>query len=315
MRRFRNILLVTDGEDRSMTTLDRAAALAGRNQAQLTVVSVLESLPSELQRLMLAMHPEDLWQIAADERREQLERFVARIWPGEIGVTAKILCGTQFLEIIREVLRNQHDLVMMTAEGKGGVKDVLFGSTSMHLMRKYPCPVWVMKPGQRRRYVRILAAVDPVPSDDEHKSLNVKIMELATSLARVERSELHVIHAWVPASERIRGLGSRLAPDEAEQIARESQQAHEKWFGALLEKSSLEDLRVQRHLLKGRSGGFDSLGGPKEAHRRDCDGNGVPDRRSGTVYWQHRRKGSPPGGLLGSDSQAGRIRDAGGAVV
>ena len=267
MQRFKNILLVADGEEPNMTTLGRAIALAGRNQAQLTVVSVLESLPRELMRLIAALHPEDLWRIAADERREQLERFVARIQQGEVTVTVRILCGTPFLEIVREVLRNQHDLLMMTAEGKGGVKDVLFGSTSMHLMRKCPCPVWVMKPGQRRRYARVLAAVDPVPSDEQHNSLNVKIMELATSLARVDRSELHVIHAWVPASERIWGVGSRLPADEIEKIVHESQQAHEQWFGEILAKFPLEDLRVQLHLLKGEAGNLI----PWVAQRKNID--------------------------------------------
>lgn len=251
MQRFKNILLVADGEDRSIATLERAVALAERNQAQLTVVSVLGSLPREM-RLITVLPAEDLWQNAADERREQLERFVARTRQGELTVATRILCGTPFLEIIREVLRNQHDLVMITAEG--GVKDVLFGSTSMHLMRKCPCPVWVMKPGQRRRYARILAAVDPVPSDDEHNSLNVKIMELATSLARVEKSELHVVHAWVPVNERVWGLGNRLSPADREEVVHEIQQAHEQWFGALLEKSPLKGLRVQLHLLKGEAG-------------------------------------------------------------
>ncbi|MEK7408049.1 MAG: universal stress protein [Acidobacteriota bacterium] len=253
MQRFKNILLVSDGEDRSRAGLERAAALAVRNQAQLTVVSVLESLPRESQRLIAAVHFADLWQIAVDERREGLERFVEGVCAGEVSVTTKILCGTPFLEVIREVLRHQRDLVMMIAEEKGGVKDILFGSTSMHLMRKCPCPVWVMKPGQRRRYARVLAAVDTVPPDEQHNSLNVKIMELGASLARVEGSELHVVHTWVPASERIWGLGSRLRADDREKIARESQQTHGKWFSELLEKSALDDLRVQLHLLRGEA--------------------------------------------------------------
>jgi hypothetical protein len=33
----------------------------------------------------------------------------------------------------------------MTAEGSAGLKERLFGSTSMHLMRKCPCTVWVMR--------------------------------------------------------------------------------------------------------------------------------------------------------------------------
>lgn len=142
MQRFKKILLVTDGEERSIAGLERAAALAIRNQAQLTVVKTFNLLPSHLQRLVIPLQSEDLWQIAADEESAHLERFVARTRQTAPTFATKILCGTPFLEIIREVLRNQHDLVMITAEGK--IDEVLFGSTSMHLMRKCPCPVWVM---------------------------------------------------------------------------------------------------------------------------------------------------------------------------
>ena len=55
-----------------------------------------------------------------------------------------------------------------------------------------------MKAAMRKRYARILAAVDLVAAGDEHHSLNVKIVELAGSLARMEGSELHLVHAWMP---------------------------------------------------------------------------------------------------------------------
>jgi hypothetical protein len=56
-----------------------------------------------------------------------------------------------FIAIIREVLWNGHDLVMITAENRRSLKNVLFGTTTMHLMRKCPCPVWVMKPDQPKQ--------------------------------------------------------------------------------------------------------------------------------------------------------------------
>ena len=60
MQRFKKILVFTDGGPRSRVALDRAAALAERNKAQLTALSVLESLPRELHCLMAAVHPSDL---------------------------------------------------------------------------------------------------------------------------------------------------------------------------------------------------------------------------------------------------------------
>ena len=108
----------------------------------------------------------------------------------------KILIGKPFLEIIREVLRNHHDLVIKSTEGRTAAKQLLFGSTDLHLMRKCPCPVWIIKSSKRKLNTRILAAVDPDPSNPESEKLNTLIMNLAVSLATQEHSELHIVHAW-----------------------------------------------------------------------------------------------------------------------
>ncbi len=102
-------------------------------------------------------------------------------------------------------MRGSYDLVIVTGEGQDGVKKWLFGSTSLHLMRKCPCPVWVVKPMQKRPFARILVAVDtnPYESDGEHGELNTKIMELASSMAQREQSELHVVHAWTMFGESL----------------------------------------------------------------------------------------------------------------
>ncbi|NIQ99685.1 MAG: universal stress protein, partial [Gemmatimonadales bacterium] len=70
-----------------------------------------------------------------------------------------VLTGRPFLEAIKMVLRGHHDLVMTAAEGRRGFRQALFGTTSLHLIRKCPCPVWVVRPTRSRRARRILAAV------------------------------------------------------------------------------------------------------------------------------------------------------------
>ena len=199
----------------------------------------------------MAVDPADLWEVAVKERKQKLDRLVARAGRRMPALPTKVLGGSPFIEVIKEVLRQEHDLVMMAAEGEGGVRDALFGSTSTHLMRKCPCPVWVMKSGRRRRYARVLAAVDPAPSDQDHNSLNLKIMELATSLSRLERSQLHVVHAWTPVATWLSFAGSRLTESQLAKIDRSNEEAHLNWFDELLAKVPLDDLNVQRHMLKG----------------------------------------------------------------
>ena len=132
-------------------------------------------------KLISAMPPQELAESVIKEHHEHLNGLVEPIRRQGIRVSVNVMTGTPFLEIIRQVLRKGHDLVIMTAEGKGGLKNRLFGSTSLHLMRKCPCPVWVVKPTRRKRSDRIPAAVDPDPSDEAETSLNTTIMDLATS--------------------------------------------------------------------------------------------------------------------------------------
>jgi nucleotide-binding universal stress UspA family protein len=189
-----------------------------------------------------------------EEEGQRLERWVDFARGSGVPVTGKILHGTPFLEIIREVLRNEYDLVMITAEGRGGLRDRLFGTTAMHLMRKCPCPVWVVRPTQPERYARILAAVDPSSSDEEPYAVNIKILDLATALARRDQCELAVVHTWTfPAEQSLRS-GYSVASSELEGWVRQAQDLHRRRLAELLRPYPLQDLKSQVYMLKGKPG-------------------------------------------------------------
>jgi len=63
-------------------------------------------------------------------------------------------------------------------------------------MRKCPCPVWITKPTEHHQYRRILAAVDLDPKEAVKDILNRQILEMSTSLAIADCSEVHIVHAW-----------------------------------------------------------------------------------------------------------------------
>lgn len=131
-------------------------------------------------------------------------------------------------------------------------KERLFGSTSLHLMRKCPCPVWVMKPSRSPRYSRILAAVDPCSSDPEGTALNVKILDLATSLARLEKSLLHVVHVWRLPDETVhRGGRARIPKRKLKEMRAEARDQSQENLDELLAGDTLEGLRHRIHLLEG----------------------------------------------------------------
>ena len=258
MQRFKNILFVLNSEATNEASLDRAVTLAKKNEAQLTVVKVVGKRPPEAHRGADVMSVSEMHEFVVQTAREQLEsqldRLITPDTKSAIRISTLVLSGTAFLEIIREVLREKHDLVIMTTKDEGGRRTRLFGSTSMHLMRKCPCPVWVMKPTQGKRFARILAAVDTSrdQSDVEHEALNTKIMDLATSLAEREQSELHIVHAWKMFGESIlRSKRDCVKEERVDAWVLEERQRHKRLFDRLLDEYELESLNHQVHLAKG----------------------------------------------------------------
>jgi nucleotide-binding universal stress UspA family protein len=139
---------------------------------------------------------------------ERLEKAVGPLREGGIDVDTRVLSGVPFIEIIREVLRFGNDIVIKDPDTfvRGG--KVTVGSTSMHLLRKCPCPVWLVRKAPENRFERILAAVDPEPGDTERNALNRKILELSTSLAAFEECELFIVRAWDSIAEEFPAVKS-----------------------------------------------------------------------------------------------------------
>lgn len=184
MKRFKNILCVSEPTVDQDSTVARAVSLAENNHAGLRVIAVIPPVADAYLESTVAVHA------------QALESLI-RPYRNRIEIQSDVLMGTTFLEVIRAVLRNGHDLVIKAAENPGFMKR-LFGSDDMHLLRKCPCPVWLTNPPEKPKYKAILAAVDfdPLNPLNSEQDLNREILELAGSLALSESAPLHLVHAW-----------------------------------------------------------------------------------------------------------------------
>ncbi|MDJ0950901.1 MAG: universal stress protein [Alphaproteobacteria bacterium] len=253
MQRFKNILVLYDRKIGDEAALRRASALAERNQARLTVVEVVEKLPRDLLALLVqtAETERDLQERFIREREAHLERLIASIRKKGIDVGCAVLRGTPFLEVIRAVLHDKHDLVVAAADSWRGLRAITFGSTSMHLMRKCPCPVWVMKPRAGARFRRILAAVDPGLSPVAADATNLKIMQLASSLARTEQCDLDILSVWDFVGPDLDSIRSELSLEIREQLVDRTRSAREEALERLVKQVDLNGVRNQVLLVRG----------------------------------------------------------------
>jgi len=262
MKRFNDILCVVESSETDKPALERAVALAENNQASLTVVEVVERVTTGIGIPEGGPISADLQGAMVSAREQDLESLVD-LYRARIGIKTRVLTGTLFLEIVREVLRSGHDLVIKIPETQDWL-DRLFGSDDMHLLRKCPCPVWLIKPQAPKSYRRILAAVDvdntcPPTELESRRALNRQILEMAGSLALSDFAELHIGHAWeAPGEGTMRGGFVRLQEEKIIAYVDQIERQHEVGLDELMREvtshlgqDSLEYLKPQTHLMKG----------------------------------------------------------------
>jgi len=242
--------------------LERAVTLAENNQASLTVVDVVDritagigmseggAISADLQSAMETRHAQEL-ETLIDPYREQ------------IPINTKVLNGTCFLEIIRQVLIDGHDLVIKAPENLTWL-DRLLGSDDMNLLRECPCPVWLVKPQTEKSYGRILAAVDvddayPPAELKSRQALNQQILEMSASLALSDFAELHIVAAWHAIGESaMRSAFIRTPEKEITTYVEQVKRRHEVSLDALmhgvfgtLDRNDIEYINPRTHLVKG----------------------------------------------------------------
>lgn len=253
MEPFKNILFFSHPGIEQEDAIHCAASLAKQNGARLTLMSVIKAPPT-LHEIDVAEAEEmEILSGMMQDYRDRLEHLASKMREDGIQVETKIEVGIAFVEIVREVLRKAHDLVILDADPKLGVLKRLFGSTSMHLMRKCPCPVWVVKPGVRS-YKRILAAVD-VSVDAwgrAKRSINPVIVQLAGLMARMNHAELHLVQVWSVFEEgylQVRGTSNDRA---IRQLRKETKRDYAQKLDYLLDAVDMSGVRqVYTHLKHG----------------------------------------------------------------
>jgi nucleotide-binding universal stress UspA family protein len=147
MRPIRTILLATDLTAASREATDRAIDLAGRLEARLLMVNVLEK-----RRLSGGGAHERVDQ-ARSERETLLVKTVRTA--RDAGVNAEFLLwdGDPGDAIAAAAEAEHADLVVVGTRGRSGAERMLLGSVSDHVVRHAECPVLVVRPPKRHAAV------------------------------------------------------------------------------------------------------------------------------------------------------------------
>lgn len=244
MQRFKNISVLCECDQ---STLQRAADLAKENRAKLTLVYAVKELPAESEKLKVGQRWIHLRKLVRQDVEKRMKEVAGSLKSQGVHPRTRLLVGDPSLEIIRDVIENDRDLVIMTAEGKGGVRARLFGSTARHLMRKCPVPLLVMKPGRRKRFQQVLAAIDPTVTGGPRDTLNHTILELGRSISVREQASLHIVHAWTLLGESVLRGSAGVKAADIRRLIREETEKRRGNVESFLSRLSIDEYRLHVH--------------------------------------------------------------------
>jgi universal stress protein E len=196
MKRFKKILVGIDlswadrlvAEELSAPNAEavrQALWLAKQNTASLDFLFSLD-LSVKAQQLIAESSMNE--STVMDEAKNRLAELVSKAQQEGVEAQSHVVFGKSWLELIRQVLRKQYDLVLVGTRHVSATQGFLLGSTGIKLLRKCPCAVWVTQPLADQQFDSILVAHDL-------RLVGDLALELGCSMAELHHAQLHVIHA------------------------------------------------------------------------------------------------------------------------
>lgn len=248
MKRFKNILVIVREESNLARNLavERAIDLARANKAKLTVMDIVDSPKALVSQFNAILKPDEIAQALLKKRTRTLTELADEL-ADDIDVSVVVKVGKGFLEIIRRVVLEEHDLLIKMANNQQSN----FDSSDFHLMRKSPCPVWLLKAEGAKKCEKILATIDlNLESDEQDKTLNHAIMQLANSLAKMENSELHMLSCWsLYGEEALRHSSfSKISDEELQELITNEEKAYAELQSEIIAR--YEGVTIHPHLIK-----------------------------------------------------------------
>lgn len=196
MQLFRNILVGVDVSRGEHLVADRlpghterawqtALRLAKLNSSRLTFLHVMQ-LSAETQHLI--QRDTGFKRTVIDLAKERLRNLVDRASREGVVAQSRLVLGKCWVETVRQVYRDRHDLAIVGTRQFGTFKSLLL-STGAKLLRKCPCAVLITKPGSATMFSSILTAHDS-------SRVGKAATKVALSISKQHDSQLHILQPF-----------------------------------------------------------------------------------------------------------------------
>lgn len=270
MKKFNNILFVSQGLTDETNGLKQALSIARNNNAELKILLTCPELPEEmgdykdkyeeslvegvkasvqLARNSIKLNDTD---VSVDVEVDNSDPFVINYGKTKIYIGVES-GGTPAERIVRHVIKNAYDLVIKEAEPKEGGRG--FKAVDMELLRKCPCPVFLSRPINRHRNeIKVAVAIDPLSMTPEGHDLSLRLLEISRNYSDTCNGELHIISCWdYEFEESLRhNVWVTMKNEEVDEIVHESCNESRTALESLINQSKLSG-KLKIHHIRGKA--------------------------------------------------------------
>ena len=142
---FKRILCPIDFSPSALQALGFALDLARQADGRVTLLHVVEWLAEEEPRASAHFNVPEYRRYMVEDGQERLRNLVAEESRAWVEIDDVVVLGRTYREILRAAESKPADLIVMGAQGRGGIGLALFGSTTQQVVRGAMCPVLTVR--------------------------------------------------------------------------------------------------------------------------------------------------------------------------
>jgi len=183
---FKHILVPLDGSHLSEAALAPAELLARTLGVPVTLIHIIEQgAPSEIHN--------DRHLTKSDDAQAYLSDVAQRAFPPEMKVETHVHSAAVD-DVARSIVQHtreesEPDLIVMCTHGKGGVRDLLFGSIAQQVIAQGTIPLLLVRPTESKSTFQLKKIFVPLDSESIHDDS----LPLSEELASAFEAELYLL--------------------------------------------------------------------------------------------------------------------------
>ncbi|WP_428946178.1 universal stress protein UspE [Pantoea sp. FN060301] len=198
MVKYQHILVAIDPQQDDQPALRRAVYLNQRLGGRITAFLPIYDFSYEMTTLLSPDERTTMRQGVISQRTEWIREQAQSYLDAGVNIDIKVIWHNRpFEAIIQEVIEGRYDLLLKMAHQHDRLQAVVFTPTDWHLLRKCPCPVWMVKDQPWPEGGKAVVAVNLASEEPHHDPLNAKLVRETQELAAmVNHTEVHLVGAY-----------------------------------------------------------------------------------------------------------------------